>query len=119
MRSLITDMRPASLDQLGVAPALEALAERWSAPVRDRRRLDVDLRFESGRRRARLAALIETTIYRVVQEALTNVAKHAGAQRVSVTVVERDGAVEIAVTDDGRGFSGERAERRLRSHRHA
>ena len=69
--------------------------------------LDVDLRFETGDESTRLTALIETTIYRVVQEALTNVAKHAGAQRVSVTVVERDGAVEIAVTDDGSGFSGE------------
>ena len=65
------------------------------------------MRFEAGQETTRLAPLIETTIYRVVQEALTNVAKHAGAQRVSVTVVERDGAVEIAVTDDGRGFSGD------------
>jgi len=106
MRSLITDMRPASLDQLGVAPALEALAERWSGLSGIDVALDVDLRFESGEDRFRLSAPIETTVYRVVQEALTNVAKHAGAQRVSVTVVERDGAVEIAVTDDGRGFSG-------------
>ena len=105
MRSLITDMRPASLDQLGVGPALEALAERWSALSGIDARLDVDLRFGVGQETTRLAPLIETTIYRVVQEALTNVAKHAGAQRVSVTVVERDGAVEIAVTDDGRGFS--------------
>ena len=107
MRSLITDMRPASLDQLGIGPALEALAERWSALSGIDARLDVDLRFEAGQETTRLAPLIETTIYRVVQEALTNVAKHAGAQRVSVTVVERDGAVEIAVTDDGRGFSGD------------
>ncbi len=105
MRSLITDMRPASLDQLGVGPALEALAERWSALSGIDARLDVDLRFGVGQETTRLAPLIETTIYRVVQEALTNVAKHAGAQRVSVTVVERNGAVEIAVTDDGRGFS--------------
>jgi len=107
MRSLITDMRPASLDQLGVGPALEALAERWSTLTGIDTNLDVDLRFETGDEPTRLTPLIETTIYRVVQEALTNVAKHAGAQRVSVTVVERDGAVEIAVTDDGSGFSGE------------
>ncbi len=106
MRSLITDMRPASLDQLGVAPALEALTERWSALSGIDTNLDVDLRSETGDESTRLTALIETTIYRVVQEALTNVAKHAGAQRVSVTVVERDGAVEIAVTDNGSGFSG-------------
>jgi len=107
MRSLITDMRPASLDHLGVGPALEALAERWSMQTGIDTNLDVDLRFETGDEPTRLTPLIETTIYRVVQEALTNVAKHAGAQRVSVTVVERDGAVEIAVTDDGSGFSGE------------
>jgi len=107
IRSLITDMRPASLDQLGVGPALEALAERWSTLTGIDTNLDVDLRFDTGDEPTRLTPLIETTIYRVVQEALTNVAKHAGAQRVSVTVVERDGAVEIAVTDDGSGFSGE------------
>jgi signal transduction histidine kinase len=106
MRSLITDMRPASLDQLGVAPALEALAERWTALSGTDADLHVDLQFESGVETTRLSTPIETTIYRVVQEALTNVAKHAGAQRVSVTIVERDGAIEIAVTDDGRGFSG-------------
>jgi len=106
MRSLITDMRPASLDQLGVGPALEALAERWSAVSGIDVNLDIDLRFDAGHDTTRLAPLIETTIYRVVQEALTNVAKHAGAQRVSVTVAERDTTVEIAVTDDGRGFSG-------------
>jgi len=105
MRSLITDMRPASLDQLGVGPALEALAERWSAVSGIDVDLDIDLRFDAGHDTTRLAPLIETTIYRVVQEALTNVAKHAGAQRVSVTVAERDTTVEIAVTDDGRGFS--------------
>jgi len=107
IRSLITDMRPASLDQLGVGPALEALAERWSTLTGIDTNLDVDLRFDTGDEPTRLTPLIGTTIYRVVQEALTNVAKHAGAQRVSVTVVERDGAVEIAVTDDGSGFSGE------------
>src|SRR4029077_3649550 len=80
---------------------------RWATLTRIDINLDVDLRFETGDEPTRLTALLETTIYRVVQEALTNVAKHAGAQRVSVTVVERDGAVEIAVTDDGSGFSGE------------
>jgi signal transduction histidine kinase len=44
-------------------------------------------------------------VYRVVQEALTNVAKHAGATRATVTVIERGATIEIAVTDDGRGFA--------------
>lgn len=105
MRSLITDMRPASLDQLGVAPALDALAERWSALAGIDADLRVDLRSDGADEAGRLAAALETTIYRVVQEALTNVAKHAQAERVSVTVLEQDGLVEVAVTDDGRGFS--------------
>ena len=104
MRSLITDMRPASLDQLGVQPALEALVERSSSLSGVAVSLHVDLRYEGGGRQSRLAPALETTIYRVVQEALTNVAKHAEATRATVTVVERDGVVEVAVTDDGRGL---------------
>ena len=104
MRSLITDMRPASLDQLGVQPALEALVERSSSLSGVAVSLHVDLRYEGGGRQRRLAPALETTIYRVVQEALTNVAKHAEATRATVTVVERDGVVEVAVTDDGRGL---------------
>jgi two-component system, NarL family, sensor histidine kinase DevS len=95
MRSLITDMRPAALDQLGVGPALGALVERWSAVSGVGVRLDVDLRYDAGDEPTRLAPAIETTIYRVVQEALTNVAKHAGATRASVTVVERGDAIGI------------------------
>ena len=107
MRSLITDMRPAALDQLGVEPALQALVERWSAMAGIGVRLDVDLRHDAGKNPSRLAPAIETTVYRVVQEALTNVAKHAEATRASVTVVERGDAIEIAVTDDGRGFAAD------------
>jgi chemotaxis family two-component system sensor kinase Cph1 len=47
---------------------------------------------------------IETTLYRVVQEALTNVVKHAGAEHVSVVLGRRDGGVSVVVEDDGRGF---------------
>jgi signal transduction histidine kinase len=104
MRSLITDMRPAALDQLGVAPALETLVERAAAISGLDIDLHTDLRFEAGDEEQRLAPAVETTVYRVVQEALTNVAKHADASRATVTVVDRDGAIDIAVTDDGRGF---------------
>jgi signal transduction histidine kinase len=109
MRSLITDMRPAALDQLGVAPALEALVERASALSGVSIDLHADLRHEAGDAAERLSPAVETTVYRVVQEALTNVGKHAAATRVSVTVLERDGSVEIAVTDDGRGFAPDEA----------
>jgi len=109
MRSLITDMRPAALDQLGVAPALETLVERAAATSGLHIDLHTDLRFEAGDEEQRLAPAVETTVYRVVQEALTNVAKHADASRATVTVVDRDGAIDIAVTDDGRGFREEDA----------
>jgi signal transduction histidine kinase len=52
----------------------------------------------------RLAPELETTVYRLIQAALTNIAKHAGAQRVTVQVDAAHGTVEIEVTDDGRGF---------------
>jgi signal transduction histidine kinase len=107
MRSLITDMRPASLDQLGVEPALEALVERSAALSGLEVELATNLRFEAGDQAHRLAPAIETTVYRVVQEALTNVVKHAEATRVRVQVAERDGTVEVVVSDDGRGFTAD------------
>jgi two-component system, NarL family, sensor histidine kinase DevS len=105
MRSLITDMRPAALDQLGVKPALEALIERSEVPAGPEIRLRTDLRSESGDQPGRLAPAIETTVYRVVQQALANVVKHADATTVEIEVSEDDGVVRIVVADDGRGFA--------------
>jgi signal transduction histidine kinase len=99
MRGLITDMRPASLDQLGVEPALEALVARSEGLSGLQIRLRTNLRGEP-----RLEPAIETTVYRVVQEALTNVVKHAAARTVDVEVIEGDGTVTIRVADDGGGF---------------
>ncbi|MEY2534806.1 MAG: hypothetical protein QOF29_2716, partial [bacterium] len=107
MRGLITDMRPASLDQLGVQPALEALVERSAALSGLDIELVTSLRFGTGDQANRLAPAIETTVYRVVQEALTNVLKHAEATKVAVRVTEHDGTVDVLVTDDGRGFTVE------------
>jgi signal transduction histidine kinase len=100
MRGLITDMRPASLDELGVEPALQALVARSRHLGGARIELRADLSSE-----VRLAPPIETTVYRVVQEALANVVKHAGARSVLVEVAEREGAVAIRVEDDGGGFA--------------
>lgn len=101
LRSLITDLRPASLDALGPAPALEALAAR----VR-RGGLDVDLTVDlaQGPEAARHLAEAETAMYRIVQEALTNARRHGGAKRATVEVHDRDGAVYLTVRDDGDGF---------------
>ena len=110
LQSLITELRPASLDDIGLTPALESLIERTRAihglSIDD----TVDLDCDSGRHSARLDPEIESTTYRLVQEALTNIAKHAQAEGVSVLVTERDGEVSIEVRDDGRGFDP--AERR-------
>jgi signal transduction histidine kinase len=98
LRGLISDLRPAVLDELGVQPALEALVEREHAGGASID-LDVDLPGEQ-----RLAPEIENAVYRLVQEALTNTAKHSGANRVAVAVREADGNVLVEVSDDGQGF---------------
>jgi signal transduction histidine kinase len=113
LRHLITELRPAALDDLGLAAALEALARRAQAidglEVKTEIELGSssggahdDLDQESGRRR--LDPELESTIYRVIQEALTNVSRHAQATRALVSVVERDGVVRASITDDGRGL---------------
>jgi signal transduction histidine kinase len=104
LRELISELRPASLDQLGVEPALESLVDR----VRQRHPLDVrlDLRLAYGRdlKPDRLAPETESAVFRLVQEALNNVVKHAGATTVQISVTDEEGTVVVQVSDDGRGF---------------
>jgi signal transduction histidine kinase len=102
LRALITDLRPAALDDSGLAAALDALVERM-AHTHD---LAIDLDVTGlGRTRAdRPPRVIEDTVYRIVQEALANVAKHARADRAQVSVLQSEGAVEIEIRDDGTGF---------------
>ncbi|HET8953448.1 MAG TPA: GAF domain-containing sensor histidine kinase [Solirubrobacteraceae bacterium] len=109
LRHLITELRPAALDELGVGPALEALAERVGTVNDVRVAMTIDLDYESGREQARLGPVLETTVYRLVQEALTNTVKHAGATQVEVDVVEIDDQVQVTITDDGAGFDPDAA----------
>jgi signal transduction histidine kinase len=104
LRALITDLRPAALDQLGAGAALEALVERVERQSGLGVTLEIDLAYESGRSAGRHTPEVEATIYRVVQEALTNAVKHANAGRVDVRVREDDDAIQIVVRDDGEGF---------------
>jgi signal transduction histidine kinase len=103
LHRMISELRPVTLDELGVAAAVRALAER-------RRTADleitvaVDLDYESGRQATRLAPEVESTIYRIVQEGLANVAKHARAANAEVALVESEGQVKVAIRDDGRGL---------------
>jgi signal transduction histidine kinase len=98
LRTLITELRPAALDAFGLRPALESLLARLGTVEG----LDVTGALDLGPER--LDPDVETTIYRVVQEALTNVAKHAAAEHVRVRLTRAAGAIELEITDDGRGF---------------
>jgi len=104
LRRLITDLRPAALDAFGLKSALEALTERIAVTSGIEITLEVDLPFERGESEQRLATALENTLYRLVQEALTNVIKHAEAQRAEVSVREHDASIAVAIVDDGRGF---------------
>jgi signal transduction histidine kinase len=103
LRSLISDLRPAALDELGTEAAIRALAdrvERAGLAVA----VDIDLAYESGRATARHVPELETAIYRIVQEALTNAAKHGHAQHAQLEIAEDESTVRITVRDDGGGF---------------
>ncbi len=104
LRRLIADLRPAALDDLGLQAALEGLVER----VAQTSGLNLTCRVKLGERRSqpddRLPPAIEDAAYRLVQEALTNVVKHAAATSVDVRVRETAARLELTVTDDGSGF---------------
>jgi signal transduction histidine kinase len=110
LRALITDLRPAALDELGTQAAVEALAERAA-----RHGIEVDVSidlayergggaWEGGRALARHTPELETALYRIVQESLTNATKHGGATRAVVEINEDQDTVRVEVRDDGAGF---------------
>jgi signal transduction histidine kinase len=107
LRDIISDLRPAALDSLGVKAALEALAERARSRSSLEIALGVDLAYESGRAGTRLTPALELAMYRIAQEALTNTLKHAEATRASIEVEEQEAWVRLAVEDDGVGFDRE------------
>jgi signal transduction histidine kinase len=103
LRALITDLRPAALDELGVQAALEGLAER-TARTGMQVEVSLDLDYEQGRVPSRHVPELETALYRIVQEALTNAAKHGHAKRATVEIHEDGETVHLNVSDDGNGF---------------
>ena len=98
VRALAVQLRPKALDDFGLVAALERLAQTFTEASGMR----VDLEARLGK--TRLPPEVETTLYRLVQEALTNVVKHAGASNVSILLVRRDGVATLVIEDDGRGF---------------
>ena len=101
LRSLIVELRPPALDEIGLVPALETLAQRIATTEGLTVETNVALSLEDAQR---LAPEVEITVYRLVQEALTNVGKHAGAAHLEIELLKQDGAVLVSVQDDGRGF---------------
>lgn len=99
-RQLAFDLRPTVLDDIGLVPALQRLGEDLAARTGLTIEVDTDVLGADER----LAPEIETVIYRVVQEALTNVIRHASAASASVTLSGRDGQVRVLIEDDGIGF---------------
>lgn len=100
VRSIATRLRPGALDDLGLKGALQALINDFQrqTPIR------IDLRWTVS---PRLDAEQELVLYRVTQEALTNVVRHAGATRVEVQLTREGDALVLHIHDDGRGISGE------------
>ena len=98
VRRLAVELRPSALDDFGLAPALERLAEAFG----EQSGIAVDI--QTSLDSQRLATEVETALYRIVQEALTNVAKHAEATRVSIVVTRKEGSVTAVIEDDGQGF---------------
>jgi len=99
------DLRPVALDDLGLPRALDALVADWS----DRYEITTDVQIV-GAIEPRLAPKIQTILYRVVQEALTNVLKHARARNVSIVFERRPQEIRIVIEDDGDGFDVEKVE---------
>ncbi len=98
VRQLAVDLRPKALDDFGLEPALRRLGQS----VRETTGLDVQVEARVGARR--LPSEVETAAYRIVQEAIGNVLRHADARHVSVVLTRKNGSVSIVIEDDGSGF---------------
>jgi signal transduction histidine kinase len=98
VRRLAVELRPSALDDFGLVAALE----RLTASISEQTGIKID--FEPALTTERLPEEVETALYRIVQESLTNVVKHAKARNVSVLLTRKDGAVKAVIEDDGRGF---------------
>jgi signal transduction histidine kinase len=99
IRRISSDLRPLILDDLGLVPAAEWLVQDFTE------RTGIPCRLIAGSEDLEFRDPHATAIFRILQESLTNVARHAEARRVEVALDRADGAVTLDVRDDGRGFS--------------
>jgi signal transduction histidine kinase len=98
VQDISLDLRPSILDDLGLEPALRWYTDRQAALV------ELKVGFHADRLEQRLDPVIETECFRVAQEALTNVVRHAQAKAVTVELRQEDGQLHLCVCDDGIGF---------------
>ena len=108
VRRISHNLRPSELDDLGLVPTIRSACEDF----RERTGATLDLKFSGVQKR--LSPQIDLTLYRIVQEALNNIEKHAKATRVSLSLTRRSGVVTLSISDNGKGFDP-RAERPARS----
>jgi two-component system, NarL family, sensor histidine kinase UhpB len=98
IRNLSIDLRPSALDDLGLLPALRWYIKEYQ------KKCSIEVDFVAHGLRHRLSAEVETALYRIVQESLTNTARHANARKVLITMKEDVDAVFVTIIDDGQGF---------------
>ena len=101
---LVWELRPTVLDDLGLPAALKAHVQNWSKHFNILAELQV-----TGMKKARMTNEVETVLYRITQEALNNIAKHARAGKVDIILEHRDQHVSLIIEDDGVGFDGAQA----------
>lgn len=106
IHELTLDLRPHMLDDLGLVPTLRWYSDRMS------RRLNIRILFTSKNWRKRLDSEISTAIFRIIQEAMTNVVKYARAKKVRIRLVQKQKVIEALIEDDGCGFDQKKIEKR-------
>jgi signal transduction histidine kinase len=103
IHKIIYELRPTLLDDLGLVSAIRRLIDN------NLRLAGILVNFKTVGREKRLSPQLETTIFRVIQEAVNNVARHAGARRVSLSVHFKKEVIRVKIKDDGKGFDVEEA----------
>lgn len=98
IRRIATELRPSIIDDLGLNAAIEWLISEFSE------RLDIDIEYENKFNDKNMPSDISIGLFRILQESLTNIAKHAGAKKMKIKIEQLDNAVQLIVQDDGIGF---------------
>ncbi|MCP5098985.1 MAG: sensor histidine kinase [Chloroflexi bacterium] len=108
LRALIADLRPSLLDNLGLIPAVQNQVELFKQRMADNK-ITINVAFEKNGRIRRLDPNIETIAFRIIQEALTNISKHAHATEVVIQLTYKTPCLHILLSDNGCGFDSEDA----------